>query len=82
MAFPCLSVSIVVDNLTIALMTKRCAALHCAEPVAGYSTLCESHKRTLRRHGHALQKGITVLELKPFQDRIAARRSKNPDTTT
>ena len=63
-------------------MTKRCAALHCAEPVAGYSTLCESHKRTLRRHGHALQKGITVLELKPFQDRIAARRAKNPANPT
>lgn len=63
-------------------MTKRCAALHCAEPVAGYSTLCESHKRTLRRHGHALQKGITVLELKPFQDRIAARRAKNPSNPT
>jgi len=63
-------------------MTKRCAALHCAEPVAGYSTLCESHKRTLRRHGHALQKGITVLELKPFQDRITARRAKNPANPT
>jgi hypothetical protein len=63
-------------------MTKRCSALHCAEPVAGYSTLCESHKRTLRRHGHALQKGITVLELKPFQDRIQARRAKNPANPT
>jgi hypothetical protein len=63
-------------------MTKRCAALHCAEPVAGYSTLCESHKRTLRRHGHALQKGITALELKPFQDRITARRAKNPANPT
>ena len=63
-------------------MTKRCAALHCAEPVAGYSTLCESHKRTLQRHGHALQKGITVLELKPFQDRIQARRAKNPTNPT
>jgi len=63
-------------------MTKRCAALHCAEPVAGYSTLCESHKRTLRRHGHALQTGITALELKPFQERIAARRAKNPTNPT
>jgi len=63
-------------------MTKRCTAMHCAEPVAGYSTLCESHKRTLRRHGHALQKGITVLELKPFQDRIQARRAKNPANPT
>jgi hypothetical protein len=59
-------------------MTIRCTALHCAEPVSGYSTLCESHKRTLRRHGHALQKGVTALELKPFQERIYARRAKNP----
>jgi len=63
-------------------MTQRCTALHCAEPVAGYSTLCESHKRTLRRHGHALQKGITALELKPFQDRISARRAKNSANPT
>ena len=63
-------------------MTKRCTALHCAEPVSGYSTLCESHKRTLRRHGHAQQIGITVHELKPFQDRISARRAKNPANPT
>ncbi len=63
-------------------MTIRCTALHCAEPVAGYSTLCESHKRTLRRHGHALQTGITALELKPLQERIAARRAKNPTNPT
>jgi len=58
-------------------MTKQCAVLHCAKPIGGYSTLCESHKRALRRHGHALQTGITVQELKPFKDRIAARRVKN-----
>jgi hypothetical protein len=63
-------------------MTKRCTALHCAEPISGYSTLCESHKRTLRRHGHAQQIGITVHELKPFQDRISARRAKNPANPT
>jgi len=63
-------------------MTNRCTALHCAEPVASYSTLCESHKRTIRRHGHALQKGVTVQELKLIQDRIAARRAKNPANPT
>jgi hypothetical protein len=59
-------------------MTMRCTALNCAEPISGYSTLCESHKRTLRRHGHALQTGVTAHELKPFQDRITVRRGKNP----
>jgi hypothetical protein len=58
-------------------MTKQCAVLHCAKPIGGFSTLCEYHKRALRRHGHALQTGITVQELKPFKDLIAARRVRN-----
>lgn len=63
-------------------MIKRCASVHCVEPVSGFSTLCERHKRNQRRHGHAEQKGITVQELKPFQDRITARRIKNPENPT
>ena len=63
-------------------MTKRCISIHCADPVSGFSTLCERHKRNQRRHGHPEQKGITVQELKPFQDRITARRIKNPTNPT
>lgn len=63
-------------------MIKRCASVHCVDPVSGFSTLCERHKRNQRRHGHAEQKGISVQELKPFLDRIAARRSKNPANPT
>lgn len=58
-------------------MSRPCAAPGCAEPVAGYSTHCERHKRALRRHGHPDQEGVTVHELKPFRDRVAARRAKN-----
>lgn len=54
----------------------------CTEPAAGFSTHCDSHKRTLRRHGHAEQKGVAVYELQPFVDRIAARRAKNPANPT
>jgi hypothetical protein len=63
-------------------MIMRCTANLCAEPAAGYSTLCELHKRTLRRHGHALQKGVTPHELQPYLERITARRNKNPANPT
>lgn len=63
-------------------MTQRCTAVHCAEPVAGYSVYCEAHKRTLRRHGHPQQKAITLPELQPYLDRVAARRTKNPANPT
>lgn len=49
---------------------------------SGYSTHCERHKRTQRRHGHPEQDGITVHELQPFRDRIAVRRAKNPANPT
>jgi hypothetical protein len=59
-------------------MSRLCTVQRCAEPTSGYSTLCALHKRTLRRHGHAEQTGVTVAELKPFRDRLQARRAKNP----
>jgi len=63
-------------------MTRHCAAPRCTQPTGGFSTLCELHKRNLRRHGHAEQKGITVHELEPFKDRVKARRAKNPSNAT
>jgi hypothetical protein len=63
-------------------MIQRCTALHCAEPVAGYSVYCEAHKRTLRRHGHPLQKAITLPELQPYLNSVTARRTKNPANPT
>lgn len=63
-------------------MRKHCASVACQQPVSGFSTLCERHKRNQRRHGHAEQKGVTVLELKPFYARIAARKAKNPSSPT
>jgi hypothetical protein len=64
-------------------MTNRCCASpRCTQPPVGFSTLCENHKRNLRRHGHAEQKGITVFELEPFKDRVKARRAKNPSNAT
>lgn len=59
-------------------MKQRCEVTGCNEPTTGWSTLCESHKRTKRRHGQAEQKGVTGHELKPYLERITARRTKNP----
>lgn len=58
-------------------MTRQCAVPSCAQPTTGFSALCESHKRTLRRHGHAEQRGVTGHELKTYLKRVAARRARN-----
>lgn len=63
-------------------MTRQCSVSSCVEHAAGFGALCELHKRTMRRHGHAEQKGITVHELAPFVARVAARRLKNPGNPT
>lgn len=59
-------------------MSKQCAVAGCTATTSGYSAHCEKHKRTLRRHGHPEQEGITVHELQPYRDRIAVRQAKNP----
>lgn len=63
-------------------MTRACVVIRCHESAVGFSTHCELHKRHLRRHGHPEQKGVTVGELRPFLDRVSARRTKNPDNPT
>ena len=63
-------------------MSRTCTVMRCTKPATGYSTHCDLHKRTLRRHGHPEQQGVTVVELKPYRDRIAARRAKNPSNPT
>ena len=59
-------------------MSKECAVAGCTATTSGHSTHCERHKRAQRRHGHPEQDGVTVHELQPFRDRVAARRAKNP----
>ena len=63
-------------------MSQQCSVRSCIQPTSGFSNLCELHKRTMRRHGHAEQKGVTVHELQPFVERVAARRAKNPASPT
>jgi hypothetical protein len=59
-------------------MSKDCAVAGCTAMTSGYSTHCERHKRAQRRHGHPDQDGVTVHQLHPFRDRVAARKDKNP----
>lgn len=56
---------------------KQCEAPGCDEPASGFSTLCIPHKQAMRRHGHPLQTGVTVHELRPYTARVRARRAKN-----
>jgi len=63
-------------------MARQCSVPSCRHQPSGFSTLCGTHKRTQRRHGHPEQSGVTVFELKPYRDRIAARRRKNPGNPT
>lgn len=61
-------------------MARFCRTPGCDQPTSGYSAHCHHHKQVLRRHGHPLQTGITVHELRPFVARVEARRRKNPDS--
>ncbi len=63
-------------------MKRRCAVAVCGQATSGYSTMCEAHKRTLRRHGHAEQTGVTVHEIAPHRKRVEARRARNPGNPT
>jgi len=56
---------------------KPCRLIHCAAEAGGYGTLCYTHKRRFRRHGHPEQDSITVQELKPLRKRIKARMALN-----
>ncbi len=59
------------------MTTKHCEALGCHDTATGFSTLCNRHKQTMRRHGHPLQTGITAHELRPYLARIKARQERN-----
>ena len=63
-------------------MSRPCAIVACGKHASGYSTQCELHKRNMRRHGHPEQSGVTVHDLRPFLEAIAARRAKNPSNPT
>lgn len=58
----------------------QCRAPGCNDAAHGYSIYCPNHKQALRRHGAAMQDGITVHELRPFVSLIEARKAKNPNS--
>jgi hypothetical protein len=60
-------------------MMKPCTVPRCPEMATGFSTLCDNHKKAQRRHGEAIQTGVTVHQLRPYMARVAARQAKNTD---
>ncbi|RYZ13875.1 MAG: hypothetical protein EOO70_08195 [Myxococcaceae bacterium] len=60
-------------------MTK-CRTPNCNREPHGFSTHCQTHKQTLRRHGAPTQQGITIHELKPYVVLVEARKTKNADS--
>lgn len=61
---------------------KACSWAHCLAEAGGYGTLCYTHKRRFRRHGHPEQESITVQELKPLRKRIKTRMVHNKSNPT
>jgi len=59
-------------------MLRICRTPGCTAAVSGYSHLCDNHRKTARRHGAPDQQGVTVQELRPYVEMVAARRAKNP----
>jgi hypothetical protein len=57
-----------------------CSVRGCSKPSTRYGPYCDTHKRALRRHGDAEQKGVTVAELAPYRKRVRQRIEKNPDS--
>lgn len=59
---------------------KYCQLPGCQQAASGFSDWCHAHKQTNRRHGHPLQEGVTVHELRPYVARVEARQAKNKDS--
>ena len=61
---------------------RTCVINQCNGMAAGYSKLCEKHKRNQRRHGDPEQIGVTVSELKLYFERAQRRVLKNAENET
>ena len=62
-------------------MPAICHAPNCTRKTSRFGHYCPTHKTALRRHGHALQKGITKEDLRPYLRLVEARIAKNPQST-
>lgn len=64
----------------IQIMNTQCAAIGCLSLSVGFSTLCTQHRKALTRHGHPGQSPVTVHELRPYLNKVAARQQANPSS--
>ncbi|THF58854.1 hypothetical protein [Ollibium composti] len=56
---------------------RTCKADGCHAQTKGYSSYCERHKRTMARHGHPHQTGVTKADLKPYIKAVRAFLERN-----
>ncbi len=56
---------------------RTCKASGCYMQTKGYSSYCERHKRTMARHGHPHQIGVTKADLKPYIKEVRAFLERN-----
>jgi hypothetical protein len=62
-------------------MNSSCSIEGCGSPVRSrFSPYCGNHRKALGRHGHPLQRGIAVAELKPWLVRLQRRQKDNRDS--
>ena len=64
----------------IQIMNTQCAASGCVSLSVGFSTLCTQHRKAQTRHGHSGQSPVTVHELRPYLNKVAARQQANPSS--
>lgn len=60
-------------------MSRPCRVLGCTGLASDFGHYCPGHKRTLRRHGHPEQRGVTKAELAPYVVLVRLRIEKNAD---
>ena len=51
-------------------LMRTCKAAGCGKLAAGYSTLCDNHRKTKSRHGHPLQTAVRRRELEPYEKAV------------
>jgi hypothetical protein len=64
----------------MAPIRSPCRIPNCGHLSHGYSPLCTGHKKANIRNGHPLQVPIERRQLRPYVEKVEARRARNPDS--
>jgi hypothetical protein len=58
---------------------RPCRVVGCSRQSAGYSSLCEAHRRRQRRHGSPVQTTISAVKLKPHREAVKKWLDARPE---